>query len=94
MTLKTIYYIETGEPFEVSPSKAADLVLTGLWSQSPVTSVAAVVLPDEDEDEARQPEPAPAVEPARGRGRRPRVNRVEDDDPWRRGMEGDSEPEA
>lgn len=55
-----VYHPETCEPFDVTPSKASELVLEKGWSQTPWQQA--------------EPAPEPVIEePVRGRGRRRRV---------------------
>lgn len=59
MATERVYSPEDSEPFDVSPSRARDLVLNKGWTKTPWT---------------REPVEAPVAEEApRGRGRRRRV---------------------
>ena len=67
MPYERVYHPETGEPFDVTPSKASDLVLNKGWTRTPWTRVEA-------------PKADPVVEevPARGRARGRRRRAVEE----------------
>lgn len=82
MATERVYHPETCEPFDVSASKAASLVLDKGWSRSPWTRVVVAEQPPvvviEDEDLRQAEADAEVAElhipdaPAPGRGRRRR----------------------
>lgn len=68
MTTQRVYHPETCEPFDVPPSKAADLVLNKGWSHTPWTRAPEAPVVEAVPGRRARPEPTPYA--PRGRGRR------------------------